>query len=178
MAAAAASPMIFCRFTLGWAGVPMDYYGVRDRFGVWLLSDLTIPASTAAQTPVDSLTLSDQPLVSLSDVEYIEQATGFLAFNSETVAFDSLRATIGNPTMSGLPFVVVADGVKIYMGGFFSPISSIRIPDPMVYTDSITVGGFTISAPEPGPTPPNDPRFDPRIVKVLTETGRFVPAGG
>jgi hypothetical protein len=157
-------------------GVPMDYVGVNDRFGLWLLSDSTTTATAAAKLPLDTLTLAAQPLLSLSNLEYVEQATGFFAINSETYSADNLRQTIGTASVQGIPFVVSADGVRIYLGAVFSPVSSVAISGPMAYTDSITNDGFTI-----GPsrfTSASDPRFDPRIVKVLTETGRFVPAGG
>ena len=80
----------------------------------------------------------------------------------------------------GLPIVAVADGVRIYLGGYFAASSSVGVAYPTIYSPAIAtdMSGITIRAPYSGSTPPNDPRFDPRIVKVLTETGRFVPAGG
>jgi hypothetical protein len=43
---------------------------------------------------------------------------------------------------------------------------------PVIVVDTITSDLVPISAPTNGAP---DPRFDPRIVQVLTETGKLVP---
>jgi hypothetical protein len=152
-------------------GVPMDYYGATDRFAIWLLGDPSLNAVEAAQVALGSLTLAAVPLMTLGDIEYVEQTSGWIAFNKtrNSAAGDALHSELGQVELYGLPFVVVADGVPIYLGGFFPGISSVAIPNPMVTVDFITNDGFTIDDAEPGP------RNDPRILKVLAETGRLSP---
>jgi hypothetical protein len=161
-------------------GVPMDYYDMRNRLGIWLLDDASTTAVAASQLPLDSLTLAAQPLISISYIEFVEQSTGWVALNSGMYSGDSLRGQLGQVNLYGLPFVVVADGARIYLGGFFPAISSVGIADPTVMVDNIngdgiTSDGFTINPPYLGPTPLSDPRNDPRILKVLSETGRLAP---
>lgn len=162
-------------------GVPIDYYDMRNRFGIWLLNDASITAVDASQLTLDSLTLASQPLISIANVEYVEASTGWMALNSGMYSGDSLRTTLGQVALYGLPFVVVADGARIYLGGFFSPISSVGIPGPEIIVDNIKNDGFNIDPPLLGPPPPlgpppvNDPRNDPRILTVLSETGRLAP---
>lgn len=70
-----------------------------------------------------------------------------------------------------LPFVVEADGERIYLGNFVSPISSNLGSGPMVDGMRMRADRFQIEKPYQGP----DPRWDPRILKVLGETSRLVP---
>jgi len=162
-------------------GVPMDYVGLDpNRFAIWRLADLTITLPGAAQAPLDSLTLAQNPWVSLSIIDNVDEATGLVSFISNLDPYQTFYQPVNPLPPEGLPFVAVADGVRIYLGGYFAASSSVGVAYPTIYSPAIAtdMSGITIRAPYSGSTPPNDPRFDPRIVKVLTETGRFVPAGG
>jgi hypothetical protein len=92
-----------------------------------------------------------------------------IGFNPGQKIGDSIRSSLGEPL--GLPFVVVADDVRIYLGTFTSVISSISPAGPNLMTDDITSDELVIQPPWRG----TDPRNDPRILQVLTETGRLVP---
>jgi hypothetical protein len=86
-----------------------------------------------------------------------------------------LESEVGKVTLYGVPFVAVADGQRIYLGSFTTPISSYAIAGPEVMVEDIVAGGFPIVRPANlRPTPP-DPRADSRIVKVLTEAGKVIP---
>jgi hypothetical protein len=74
--------------------------------------------------------------------------------------------------LSGSPFVVKVDGVPIYLGTFFRLVSSMMPVGPVIIVDNITNDLVPISAPKQAG---NDPRFDPRIVAALSETGKLVP---
>jgi hypothetical protein len=74
--------------------------------------------------------------------------------------------------LAGLPFVVTVDGAPVYLGTFFRLVSS-KIPvGPVIVIDDITDDLVPISAPKRAG---DDARFDPRIVQVLTDTGKLVP---
>jgi hypothetical protein len=68
--------------------------------------------------------------------------------------------------------VVKVDDVPIYLGTFFRLVSSMIPVGPVIVVDDITDDLVPISAPKQAG---NDPRFDPSIVQVLTDTGKLVP---
>jgi hypothetical protein len=74
--------------------------------------------------------------------------------------------------LSGSPFVVKVDDVPIYLGTFFRLVSSMTPVGPVIMVDNITNDLVPILAPMQAG---NDPRFDPRIVAALSETGKLVP---
>jgi hypothetical protein len=159
--------------------VIMAPYSWQKRFQLYLLQDTSLTAYAAGQLPLDSLTLATTPLLDLGSIAYVEQATGRIGLNPGQKIGTSLRSRLGQVDMYGLAFVVVADDVRIYLGSFMSPISSVSPTGPWVELDNvgtilegITENGFVIQPPRS--TSP-DPRQDPRIIKVLTETGKLVP---
>ncbi len=143
-----------------------------NRWKMYLLSDSTITPSTAAAQPLDALTLADNPLLTLSQLAYVDQASSEFGFTPGQPYGTSFKTNIGKVGVPGLPFVVVADDVRIYLGSFYTILSSYRPEGPTVTIEDIGTDSFTISPPA---TSSADPRFDPRIVKVLTETGRLIP---
>jgi hypothetical protein len=148
--------------------VVMDTYQSYKRFQIYLLQDSSVTALNAAKLALDSLVLAAQPLLDLSRIAYVEQATTRIGFNPGQKIGDSIRSS--HPYPLGLPFVVVADDVRIYLGTFTSMISSISPAGPPIMTDDITSNELVIRPPWTG----TDPRNDPRILQVLTETGKLV----
>jgi hypothetical protein len=146
-----------------------DTYQVHKRFAIYLLQDSSITALNAAAVALDSLVLAAQPLVDLGGIAYVEKATTRIGFNPGQKLGDSIRTSLGYPL--GLPFVVLADGVRIYLGTFASTLSSISPVGPFITTDDITADGWVIQASRTGA----DLRNDARILQVLGETGRLVP---
>jgi hypothetical protein len=158
--------------------VAMCPYSGQKRLQFYLLQDTTLSSTDAVKVALESLTLATTPQLELGSIAYVEQSTGRIGLNPGQQIGTWLRNTIGKPNLSGLPFVVVADDVRIYLGSFTSSISSIRPPGPFVYvdglstdSDGITADGFVIHTPWVG----TDPRNDPRITQVLTEVGKLVP---
>jgi len=147
----------------------MPYYQWNNRFQVYLLHDPSLTALDAAQLALDSLVLATLPLLDLSRIAYVEQATTRIGLNPGQKLGDSIHTELGHPL--GLPFVVVADGVRIYLGTFTSMVSSITPAGPYIMMDDITSDGLVIQPPWTG----TDPRNDPRILQVLTEAGKLVP---
>jgi hypothetical protein len=146
--------------------VTMMPYTLHSRFQIFLLADRSATPEQARAQGIDSLVLAATPLLDLWPIYYVEQSTGNIGTPS--------AATIANTLvpLSGSPFVVKADGVPIYLGTFFRLVSSMMPVGPVIVVDNITNDIVPISAPKTGS---DDPRFDPRIVQVLTETGKLVP---
>jgi hypothetical protein len=144
-------------------------YQSDKRFQIFLLKDSTLRAGAVSSQPLDSLVLADSPFLDLGRIAYVEKATTKMGFNPGQKVGDSLRTRLGTPL--DLPFVAVADGVRVYLGSFTSPISSIAPTGPYVYVEEITADGLTLRAPARG----TDPRNDERIIKALSERGKLVP---
>jgi hypothetical protein len=141
----------------------------NNRWQVYLLQDRTLGPDTARTATLDSLVLSAQPLLDLSRIAYVEQSTTRIGLNPGQKLGDWLVTLLGHPT--GLPFVLVADGVRIYVGTFTAGLSSIPPVGPWLEVETIKPDDFVLQAPWTG----EDPRNDARILKVLKETGKLVP---
>ena len=145
-------------------------FGWWDRFAVWLLADPTITGTTAAHQPLDSLELSDMPILDLNGL-------GFYAPGSFEVGLveGTLRLLNGLPEfgIEGLPFVVIADGERIFQGAFWTEVSSICPEGVAIYVeppvDDRVVLEWGCSSP-----PQDDPRLDPRLLQVLREAQKLV----
>jgi len=144
-------------------------YESNRRFQLFLLKDSSLGSGGVANQPLDSLVLADGPMLDLNYIAYVEQSTFRIGFGPDQGAASSMRSKLGTPM--DVPFVVVADGARIYLGTFTSSISSIAPSGPFVSMEEIATDGFTLHAPMTGP----DPRNDERIIKALTERGKLVP---
>jgi hypothetical protein len=145
---------------------------MQKRFQIFLLADESITPTQAQANALDSLALADSPLLDLGLVYYVEQSTGNIGTPLGSAIRTSLLSSPSRVHLSGLPFVVKVDDVPIYLGTFFLTVSSMIPVGPVIVVDKITNDLVPISAPH---QPGNDPRFDPSIVKALSETGKLVP---
>ena len=149
--------------------VTMMPYVLHSRFQIFRLADQSITPTQAQAQSLDSLALAATPLLDLWPIYYVEQSTGNIGTPSAATIASTLSGS--SVPLSGSPFVVRVDGVPIYLGTFFRLVSSMMPMGPVIVVDDITNDIVPISAPKTG----NDPRFDPLIVQVLTETGKLVP---
>ncbi|MBI5533977.1 MAG: hypothetical protein HY898_14745 [Deltaproteobacteria bacterium] len=145
-------------------------YDWEKRFQIYLLEDPAISADDALQMPIDSLKLSFQPIVTLMSLAWYEQST-HSAYWDSWYSTDWLISQLPKVGVHGLPFVVEADGQRIYVGGFMTMISSVMLNAPTIMVESMTKEGFTIAPPPSGP----DPRSDPRILQALSESTKLAP---
>jgi hypothetical protein len=162
-----------------------------SRFRLWLLKDTSLTAVDAEKADLDTLELASEPLVDLWDLAFVEiESTSRSYFKDEpcmwmglntaftdgaTMTSKILKPGASRVDMSGVPFVVEADGQRIYLGAFATIISSVGSRGPQVYVETIADDGFPIYPPSNSNPKPPDPRNDPRILKVLSETGKSVP---
>lgn len=140
-------------------------------FQIFLLQDPSLSAAQARTTSLDSLVLASSPLVDLSGVVFVEQATGRIGLSRETSLGLRVRDQVQSASVNGLPFVVEAGGARIYLGAFQSIISSVALPCPTVAIERMSIDGFVIDAPPSGA----DPRNDPRILAALDAASRLIP---
>jgi hypothetical protein len=169
-------------------GVPVAASSWASRFRMWPLKDSSLTATDVEETSLDALELASAPLLDLMDVDFVQlqpshcpnggQCT-WVGLNTEFLRTSTLiglvKGTRSSVSLEGVPFVVEADGQRIYLGAFGTGMSSIGIPLPQVMVEDVTDEGFAIYPP-PKTTPASpDLRNDPRIVKVFTEAGMMIP---
>ena len=87
----------------------------------------------------------------------------------------ALLNRVGQVGTQGVPFVVEADGQRIYLGAFYSLVSSQSFAGPMILVEGIDDAGFAIGPSYPAAAAGADVRGDPRILKVLGEAGKLLP---
>jgi hypothetical protein len=159
-----------------------------NRLRLWLLRDSSVTAVDADKASLDTLELASDPLLVLSQIAFVELESSSRSYFEDTpcmwIGLDTpymtgstLKSKILKPgsttvDLRGVPFVVEADGQRIYLGSFTTLISSIGSRGPQVYMENIDDDGFPIYPPS---NMPSDPRTDPRILKVLGEVGKSLP---
>ena len=152
--------------------VTMIPNSLRSRFQIFRLADQSITPEQAQAQSLNSLALAATPLLDLGSIYYVEQSTGNIGTPNASTIGNSLRNPPSVVPLAGLPFVVMVDDVPIYLGTFFRLVSSMIPVGPVIAVDDITDDIVPISAPKQAGS---DPRFDPSIVQVLTDTGKLVP---
>ena len=154
--------------------VTMIPNSLRSRFQIFRLADQSITPEQAQAQSLNSLALAlaATPLLDLGSIYYVEQSTGNIGTPNAYTIGNSLRNPPSVVPLAGLPFVVMVNDVPIYLGTFFRLVSSMIPVGPVIVVDDITDDLVPISAPKQAG---NDPRFDPSIVQVLTDTGKRVP---
>jgi hypothetical protein len=149
--------------------VTITSFSSASRFQIFLLSDSAVTPAQASAQALDSLTLEAYPLLDLGDIAYVDESSGEIGLNPRKKYGDSLRSSI-TLSVQGLPFVVVADGVRIYLGTFMTMASSIGPVGPSITVEDIASQSLVIQAPWSGA----DPRNDSRIIATLTAAGKLI----
>jgi hypothetical protein len=147
----------------------------QNRFEVRLLADPAITAQQASQVPLESLEIAaGEPLIHLMSIAWYEASTHTVQwdgwYSSEYVL--NQLPPVG---VSGLPFVVLADGEPAYLGAFVTMVSSIAIDLPVIVLESMQERSFRIDDGYPSGSSGVDPRDDPRVRKVLAESQKLAP---
>ncbi len=143
-----------------------------QRFQIFRLADTSITPTQAASSDLAALVLPATPLLNLASMVSVERPSGIVKIATGYVTADILRTKLSDVPINGAPFVAKADGIPIYLGTFWRGISSMSPVGPTIVIDDITSSQLTIAPPWQSAS---DPRFDARIVKVLTETGKLLP---
>lgn len=146
-----------------------------SRFEIRLLADSSISADAASQAPLDSLELAPEPIVTLMSLAWYDSAasTGYWDAWYGSQAIINQLPDFG---VYGLPFVVLADGQRIYLGAFMSDVSSVGLSMPTIIVEQMPDWSFRIEPGYPGgPAPSPDVRNDPRILSVFREASKLVP---
>jgi len=130
-------------------------------FGVYLLRDSSINAIDAANIGLNNLKLSDDPLWSLRDFEYYK-CTGH-EFKLKQMEINKMP----KGSLKGLPFVFIANNLRIYLGAFWTSFSSFSFGYPVIDTELFKATGdlkIMRAYPHDGFAIGDDPRSSLEII--------------
>lgn len=143
---------------------PLDFF---------LLQDSTLTVDKAELVPLETLPLAPTAFLRLDQIDFVEKASHWIGVVPEYAIIESLQKTLGHVPLYGTPFVIKVEGQALFLGAFMSFISSVGYRVPTVWVDEMVTDGFPLRA---GPlTGGTDALDDARVVKVLTDAGRWVP---
>jgi hypothetical protein len=132
-------------------------------FGIYLLKDSMMTTTQAKQIALDSLVINDQSITNINDIVYYQWSDHSVELTKD--GFNKFKFTESKiKSTYGLPFIVVANGSKVYLGNIYPYYSS------YIHTDlpSIGVSPFISLKIERAPDKSiEDKRNDPRIYIAL-----------
>jgi hypothetical protein len=135
-------------------------------FAIYKLADSTIKASSVWGASLDTLELSQTPFLTQADLQSYSWSTHSFVANARVDSdFSHMRYQPGKS--AGVPFVVVVDQSRIYVGGFWWNYSSAVPQGPFVVT--YRPSPYQIDYHSGAPNP--DRRSDPRIYDALRAGG-------
>lgn len=147
------------------------------KFGIYLLADEKMNADAALKLKLDDIPLQKKPLLAMDD---------FVCYSWDDHSFELTRAAaarLPKPGVFGVPYVVVLNGQRSYLGAFWTSISSAGFRNPVIMPKPwLAVGGttFEIRRAYPGVTadaPKNDPRDSPAIRFAFQMAGKLDACG-
>ncbi len=122
------------------------------------------------RTKPEDVPLAKSPVISDKNIAEYDWKTHAITLRKD------FAWRVQRPSMHGVPFVVVADGIPIYVGAFYSGFSSIPCPVPVVmFEQKLETNVLQIQRAYPGEPfgQGNDPRSDERIRKALLALGKL-----
>ncbi len=155
--------------------VPVAPWGWANRLEFRLLADSNLSASDAAKVPLDTLQVATgSALFDVLALDWYETATHTVQWDTwhNSTAIKNQLPQVG---VYGLPFVVIADGQRVYLGAFMTMASSVALDMPVILIENMKDNSFAIEPAYPSSSPPTvDVRMDPRIMIVLEASGKLV----
>ena len=134
-------------------------------FGIHLVRNMTGPQ--AAEIPLDRLVVDSTPILSDEDIRLYRWADHELDLQDADAFLDRLP----DVPVQGLPFVVMVNGERIYLGAFWTSYSSWSTDLPVI---DVIMNPLAIKPGYPwDQTRDPDPRQDPRIRSVLKVLGKL-----
>jgi hypothetical protein len=144
-----------------------------EAFELYLVADEQMSGADVYNQDINELPLADAPLITTADIASYDQS--FHAINLTDEAYQRMLAVFaGGMPMSGVPFVIVSNGERIYAGAFWSMASSlsfdgIAIIEPLDPVNSPLY--ITLGYPGPDFYTGQDPRDNASLMQALDEAG-------
>ncbi len=140
-----------------------------EAFELYLVADDQMAGPDLNNFELAELPLAEEPIIRTADIDnYLWDVH---AINLSPEAYKVLLAAFsGGMPMSGVPFVILAHGERIYAGAFWSPASSLSF-DGVVIMQPFDPSGQPLLISLGYPTQDfftgEDPRADPRLKRAL-----------
>lgn len=145
-----------------------------DEFAIYLLAEDVKSAALLTADP-NAVRLDEKPIISTGDIRSYDASTHEIRLTS--AAYQRILELFTVPVdTDGLPFAVCAGGGPVYLGAFWTPLSSLSfdgvvIMQPMTpETDTIRI---ELGYPGPDLVIMKDPRSDERILQALRRAGKL-----
>ncbi|MBN2495525.1 MAG: hypothetical protein JXR96_13095 [Deltaproteobacteria bacterium] len=149
-------------------------YSWWERWGIYLLEDDGIDAAEAADMPLSSLSLRFEPQIDLGGIAYYSGSSHTMVFS--TWLGSGLLRNLPELGVRGVPFVVVVDEQPVYLGAFYSSLSSTSFDHPVILVDEVeNTYSAVIHRSYAGHPGSPDPRSDTRIFQLFREAGKLAP---
>ncbi len=144
-----------------------------EAFELYLVADVQIAGPDLMNYDLEELPLADAPILVTDDITSYNWEYHIINLTDEAWQKILSIFSVGMP-MSGVPFVILSHGERIYAGSFWTPLSSLSFDgvvilqpfDPTSPTLFITLG-----YPNAEVYTGVDPRSDPRLESALEEAG-------
>jgi hypothetical protein len=146
----------------------------QTKFGIFLMMNQNLDARSS-MVDIAHVQLAPSPVISAADVISYDFSNHSMKLRPDALA------RIPSVPVQGLPFVVVANGQRIYLGTFFTEISSMSSEIPTIAVNKQIVAkdqpkdvlvidrGYPTDSFGKGP----DPRGDPRIKSALAALNKL-----
>ncbi len=166
-------PLVTCLLVLSVALLAGCAPSIANEFAVYLLKD-KMTASQAQQLPLNTPELGDR-ILSTADIVSYTWASHEIELTPE--AYARVRALFKTPVeVAGMPFIVCVGRERIYMGGFWTPLSSLSFDGVTILQpfaqDRRTIR-IELGYPGPDAYQGVDPRSDFRILQSLQAAGKL-----
>lgn len=139
-------------------------------FAIYLLAQ-DIPAPKLSQGDLDQLNLKSEPLIASDDIISYDANNHVMELTQ--AAYTRLQQIFPLPVkVDGIPFVVCVGKEPIYIGAFWTPVSSLSYDGVVImqpFEAKATTVQIALGYPVSDVFTGNDPRADSRIMKALEQ---------
>ena len=142
-----------------------------EAFELFLVTDPQISGADIQNYDLNELPLAEEPLIATENIEKYDWETHTIYLTDD--AYQKILSVFsGSMRMSGVPFVIVSTGERIYAGAFWSLASSLSF-DGVVILQPFDPAGMplfiNLGYPSPDFFTGEDPRANPRLLQALED---------
>ncbi len=145
-----------------------------DGFAIYLIED-GIQGVDILQEDWTDFNLEETPILSEEDIISYTWETHEIELTTD--AYERIQELFTPPVpVTGVPFVVMVDGIKIYAGAFWTPLSSLSFDGVTIMHPMDPEGqSIRVNLGYPGDDffAGRDPRSDERIRRALESAGKL-----
>lgn len=144
-----------------------------EAFELYLVADEQMAGPDLKNFELSELPLAEEPIISTDDIDnYLWDVH---AINLMPEAYKRIQVSFaGGMPMSGVPFVILSRGERLYAGAFWTPASSLSF-DGVIIMQPFDPSGQPLLISLGYPTEEfftgEDPRDDPRLFQALEQEG-------